>query len=116
MSLAAIPSANGSSGLGDQMEALLRLTQEMFMVAERHDWGRLVELEAQRTLILSEIFATRPPTHNGVAMSVRVRQVLELNNHVADLSANGLRQLAVELANLGQGKRASDAYQQAAIR
>ena len=115
----------------------------MLAAADGQEWGRLAELEARRSLAISEFFASsdcrhdsrdgggraapgrfgllpsrdictslyiRTAAEDATAIRACIQRVLDLNGRVIARGETGLRTLAGEIANLGQGRRAHKAY------
>ena len=178
MNQTAIADVRSGISIPERIEALLLLSQEMLAAADGHEWGRLAELEARRSLAISEFFAdwtearaagqgcpdcgfassdcrhdsrdggrsgpSRPS--RGITPSLEgrgtttgtweveqrteqlpraasgtaaedtgiiracIQRVLDLDGRVIARGETGLRALAGEIANLGQGRRAHKAY------
>lgn len=94
----------------ERIEALLLLSQEMLAAADSQEWGRLAELEARRSLAISEFFAAPDCRQDTGMIRACIQRVLDLDGHVIARGEAGLRALAGEIANLGQGRRAHKAY------
>ncbi len=95
-------------------QKLLELTQAMLAAAERRDWNRLAELEAERSRLVAACFGPPRANRDSAAMVGCIRRMLELDREVIAIAENGLRDIAGEIASLERGRRAHRAYGDAA--
>lgn len=110
MNQTAIADARSGISIPERIEALLLLSQEMLAAADGQEWGRLAELEARRSLAISEFFASSDCRQDATVIQACIQQVLDMDGRVIARGETGLRALAGEIANLGQGRRAHKAY------
>ena len=58
MNQTAIAGVQSGISLPERIEMLLLLSRDMLAAADGQEWGRLAELEARRSLAISEFFAS----------------------------------------------------------
>ncbi len=110
MNQTAIADVRSGISIPERIEALLLLSQEMLAAADGQEWGRLAELEARRSLAILEFFASSDCRQDATVIRACIQRVLDLDGRVIVRGEAGLRALAGEIANLGQGRRAHKAY------
>jgi hypothetical protein len=92
----------------DLFDQALRLTHGMLENAESNDWQTVIALEARRRTMLEQAFATREPLSEELA--ARVREILDLDKGLLEISTRLRDQLGGELNQLNKANRASQAY------
>jgi hypothetical protein len=92
----------------DLLDQALGLTYGMLENAEANEWQTVIALEARRRQMLEQAFATREPLNEELAL--RVREILDLDKGLLEVSTRLRDQLGGELNQMNKANRASQAY------
>lgn len=89
---------------------VLRLSQKIAELAQRHDWQEARKLEAERHIAMQELFS-HPDINDALpSMTAILNEVMELDAEVILKGESDLHQMSTQLNELGKGKRAVNAY------
>lgn len=109
------PAAYDRSRLHEQVETLLALTRSMLIAADEQKWDIVAEIESQRRGVISGLFVASPSRQDAPHIASCLQQVLTLDRRLIEQGEAGLRELASTLAGFDRGRRANEAYGDAAI-
>jgi hypothetical protein len=90
------------------LEEAVSLTHGMIEHAEANEWQTVIDLEARRRRMLEQAFATREPLNDELA--ARVREILDLDKGLLEVSTRLRDELGGELNQLNKANHASQAY------
>jgi hypothetical protein len=109
------PAANDRPRLREQVEALLALTRSMLIAADEQKWDIVAETESRRRDVISGLSGALPTSQDAAHIAECLRQILTLDRCLIEQGEAGLRELASTLAGFDRGRRANEAYGDAAI-
>ncbi len=89
---------------------VLNLSQKIAQLAESQDWEAARELENERQNAMQALFSHPDINEALPSMSSLLEQVMQLDAEVILRGESELQQMAVQLNQLGRGKRAVNAY------
>ena len=89
---------------------VLNLSQKIALLAQNQDWEAARELENERQNAMQALFSHPDINEALPAMSCLLEQVMQLDAEVILRGESELQQMAVQLNQLGRGKRAVNAY------
>ncbi len=96
----------------DQLIRALRLTEQMERAARDAQWERLEVLESERRPLLRDCFPLDDPGLDPATALKRVRRMVELDRAVMGRIAAARDEAAEALGRIGQGRTATQAYEQ----
>lgn len=91
-------------------EVVLRLSQKISVLAQQHDWEKARDLESQRNLVMQQLFSHPDIDAALPSMTALLSKVMELDAEVIVKGESELELMALQLKELGKGKRAVNAY------
>ena len=89
---------------------VLRLSQKIAVLAERHEWQSARKLEAERHNAMQELFSHPDINEALPTMTSILHEVMQLDAEVILKGESELQEMSVQLNELGKGKRAVNAY------
>ena len=89
---------------------VLKLSQQIAQLAEIQNWEAAREMETERQNVMQALFSHPDINEALPAMSGLLEQVMQLDAEVILRGESELQQMAVQLNQLGRGKRAVNAY------
>jgi len=95
----------------DRFNRLLNLTHCMCQAAENKQWQELVDMEAERRNLLSEVFTSKLLDEDADFVRTCIDQVLVCDQKTAGLSEAGVKEVAANLSGIQKGRRAAVCYQ-----
>ena len=91
-------------------EVVLRLSQKITQLAQRHEWQAARKLEEERNTVMQQLFA-HPDINDALpSLTSTLTQVMQLDAEVIIKGETELQLMANQLNELGKGKRAVNAY------
>lgn len=112
MNTYAIAPVQSYTGQAQRLIALTALNQAMLTVAEAEQWDRLAELEDQRAGVLVELFADAFYALDDAALIPVLTQTFSINQRIMTMLEQAQQICQADLAQLGAGRRAQQAYSQ----
>lgn len=91
-------------------EVILRLSKKISELAHKHEWQTARQLEAQRHIAMQELFSHPDIDEVLPTMMSILQEVMQLDAEVIIKGESELKNMATQLHDLGQGKRAVNAY------
>ena len=91
-------------------EVVLRLSEKIAELADIHDWESARKLEQERQQALEELFAHPDIDEALPSISSILLQVMQLDAEVIIQGEAELETMAMQLGQIGKGKRAVNAY------
>ncbi len=79
-------------------------------MARDNQWQRVVELEAERRLLVQSCFQRPTPEQDAPEVAAAIRKILRLNEEVAELGQQWRDRLGTEIHTHKAGRAASAAY------
>jgi len=92
--------------------ALTALNQAMLTVATAEQWDRLAELEDQRAGVLAELFADAFYALDDATLIPVLTQTFSINQRIMTMLEQAQQICQADLAQLGVGRLAQQAYSQ----
>lgn len=89
---------------------LLELTQSMLAHARAGEWADLAAKEDRRQRLARDLFATPVPAEAASVVADCVRQVLDLDQELIQLTEAGREEAAKAVKNAQKGQQAASAY------
>ena len=96
------------------LDQALNISRRMLELGDDEQWDQVIELEAQRRLVLERAFATRDPVNESLAQ--RVREILDLDKSLMAMSLKVRDEVAAELGHFNRSRKASNAYRASSLR
>ena len=96
----------------ESLNTMLDLTREMLSAAQRQEWPKVVELAAQRQVLLESVFRESIPATETESVAELTRHVHALNEDLIRLSTVSRETLSQALSQISRGRRAQSAYGQ----
>ena len=91
-------------------KVVLRLSQKIAELAQHNDWQEALKLEAERHMAMQELFS-HPDINDALpSMASILHEVMQLDAEVIVKGEIALKQMSMQLSEVGQGKRAVNAY------
>ncbi|HLA74676.1 MAG TPA: flagellar protein FliT [Gammaproteobacteria bacterium] len=94
----------------EHWQRIVALSQTMLEAAHAQDWIGLIEMEAQRSLMLGQVFDYPWAADERPWVMANIRRLLETNQQIIDLSEGQQRGCAAELHHFNMGRRAQQSY------
>lgn len=89
---------------------VLRLSQKIAVLAERHEWQAARKLESERHDAMQELFSHPDINEALPSMTSILHEVMQLDAEVIIKGESELQEMSLQLNELGKGKRAVNAY------
>lgn len=89
---------------------VLRLSQKIAALAERHEWQSARQLEVERHSAMQELFSHPDINEALPSMTSILHEVMQLDAEVIIKGESELQEMSLQLNELGKGKRAVNAY------
>ena len=89
---------------------VLRLSQKIAALAERHEWQSARHLEVERPSAMQELFSHPDINEALPSMTSILHEVMQLDAEVIIKGESELHEMSLQLNELGKGKRAVNAY------
>ena len=93
-----------------QLQDIIQLSRQMLSQARENEWQRVTELEARRREMVLACFQQTTPEQDSPAVATAIRDILHLNQEVAELGRRYRDQLGSEIHTHNVGRAASAAY------
>lgn len=93
-----------------QLQDIIQLSQQMLSQARDNEWERVTELEAKRREMVLVCFRQTTSDQDSPAVAAAIREILHLNQEVAELGRQYRDQLGSEIRTHNAGRTASAAY------
>lgn len=93
-----------------QLQDIIQLSQQMLSQARDNEWERVTELEAKRRELVLVCFRQTTPEQDSPDVAAAIKQILHLNQEVAELGRQFRDQLGTEIHTRKVGRAASAAY------
>lgn len=91
-------------------DEVLELSRRMLAAADRQDWESVHELEAQRTRLFEQYDAREQARSGKQAIESALREMLDINQRILELSLNARDELQKHFGTLNRGIKAEEAY------
>jgi hypothetical protein len=89
---------------------IIHITQQMLIMARENQWRQVAEMEARRRLLVQSCFQRPTPEQEASDVVAAIREILRLNEEVAELGQQWRGQLGTEIHAQKVGRAASAAY------
>jgi transposase len=93
-----------------QLEQILSLSKDMLAKAGDHEWELVAEIEARRRELVMYCFQQPAKQQHATEVAAAIKEILRLNQEIADLGRRFQAQLGSEINNNKLGRTASAAY------
>ena len=93
-----------------QLQDIIQLSQQMLSQARDNEWERVTELEARRREMVLVCFQQTTPEQDSPEVAAAIREILHLNQEVAELGRQYRDQLGSEIHTHNVGRAAAAAY------
>lgn len=93
-----------------QIQRLRSLSLEMLELAQANEWEIVTEREAQRRILLDELFQSPPPALWIPPLKEAVQITLTSDAQIQELARTEMAKISGNLRALRQGRRALSAY------
>jgi hypothetical protein len=93
-----------------KLTEILALTKEMLGFASSNGWERVAELEEQRRELVGVCFSRPTNQQDSTKVAVLIKEILQINNQIAELGRKHLGSLGSEIHIGAVGKAARTAY------
>lgn len=93
-----------------QLTEIVRLSKEMLDRAGQLEWDEVVPLEVRRKQLVMECFREPTPEQDAAEVAAAIREILSLNQQVAELGKQCQAELGTEIHTHNRGRAASSAY------
>ncbi len=94
------------------LDSVLSLTRELLGSALASDWERVTTLEAERRPLIHAIFTADATVGDDPVRRAAIREILDADRQVMDLTRQQRDWLQLQLRDLGHGRSALRAYGQ----
>jgi Flagellar protein FliT len=93
-----------------QLAEIIRLSREMLETARQLEWGTVADLEARRKPLVLDCFREPAPKQDAAEVAAVVREILNLDQQVAELGKQCQTVLGSEIHTHNRGHAATSAY------
>ena len=99
--------------MSDQrLEQLLEQSKQIYDLAVAGEWEQAEELDVERKKLIKACFTPQANFHDPEKAASKVREIIELDNKVVELSEKARGELRGALNAFRRGRQATEAYQQ----
>jgi len=93
-----------------QFQQIIAYSRDMLSLAQENEWERVAELDGRRRALVIQCFQTVTPEQDAVAVAAAIREILSLNQQVADLGAQQQAAVGGQISTQRRGRTAQQAY------
>lgn len=96
--------------LADKLTELVEHSKQMLKYAEAGNWEKLTENENIRQQLIRAFYSASAKSNDAEAIATVTRELLQANDELTRLVSNSRDKVEKELAEIGKGKVAINAY------
>ncbi len=97
-----------------QLGKIIVLSRDMLVLAKENEWQRVAELDGQRRALVMQCFQFTTPDQDAPAVAAAIREILSLNQQVANLGAQQQATVSGHIRTQQLGRTARQAYSRCA--
>lgn len=96
--------------ISKQLQNVVMCSETMLKIAVAGDWKKVIDIEAQRSVLLDKLFSRSDAANNTADMDEKIRKIISINKKLEEITINAREATRKDIASICKGRNALNQY------